>query len=193
MRISEVADRTGLNISNVRFYERKGLLTPDREEVLQRQKGEFNHNWKAYRVNITVALGNEMVNYFTIRDVKAIREMYEKIDKNTYTRTNEAIYERLGESMDYEKFALSLEQTEILYDLELYKTINDMESTVNPVMKGKIISLKSDWTDEGKEYMSLGFSGFIEKENVILHWYSEEELEEKIKEQNPAGIWFPAV
>lgn len=36
-----MADRTGLNISNVRFYERKGLLTPDREEVLQRQKGEL--------------------------------------------------------------------------------------------------------------------------------------------------------
>lgn len=32
MRISEVASRTGLNISNVRFYERKGLLTPGREE-----------------------------------------------------------------------------------------------------------------------------------------------------------------
>lgn len=32
MRISEVASRTGLNISNVRFYERKGLLMPDREE-----------------------------------------------------------------------------------------------------------------------------------------------------------------
>lgn len=31
MRISEVADRTGLNISNVRFYERKGLLIPERE------------------------------------------------------------------------------------------------------------------------------------------------------------------
>lgn len=31
MRISEVAERTGLNISNVRFYERKGLLNPDRE------------------------------------------------------------------------------------------------------------------------------------------------------------------
>lgn len=141
----------------------------------------------------TVALGNEMVNYFKIRDVKAIRDMYEKIDKNTYTRTNEAIYERLGESMDYEKFGLSLEQTEILYNLELYKTINDMESTVNLVMKGKIISLKSDWIDEWKEYMSLGFSGFIEKENVILHWYSEKELEEKIKEQNPAGIWFRLV
>ena len=31
MRISEVANRTGLNVSNVRFYERKGLLTPVRD------------------------------------------------------------------------------------------------------------------------------------------------------------------
>lgn len=32
MRISEVANLTGLNVSNVRFYERKGLLKPVREE-----------------------------------------------------------------------------------------------------------------------------------------------------------------
>ena len=32
MRISEVAGLTGLNVSNIRFYERKGLLTPVREE-----------------------------------------------------------------------------------------------------------------------------------------------------------------
>lgn len=31
MRISEVANLTGLNISNIRFYEKKGLLEPDRE------------------------------------------------------------------------------------------------------------------------------------------------------------------
>ena len=32
MRIGEIAKLTGLNISNIRFYERKGLLCPDREE-----------------------------------------------------------------------------------------------------------------------------------------------------------------
>ncbi len=31
MRISEAAERTGLKVSNVRFYERKGLLSPARE------------------------------------------------------------------------------------------------------------------------------------------------------------------
>lgn len=30
MKISEVADLTGLTISNIRFYERKGLIDPDR-------------------------------------------------------------------------------------------------------------------------------------------------------------------
>lgn len=32
MRIGEIAKRTGLNISNIRFYERKGLLAPKREQ-----------------------------------------------------------------------------------------------------------------------------------------------------------------
>ena len=34
MRIGEIAKRTGLNISNIRFYERKGLLAPNGKEVL---------------------------------------------------------------------------------------------------------------------------------------------------------------
>ncbi len=35
MRIGEIAKRTGLKISNIRFYERKGLLTPKREQDSQ--------------------------------------------------------------------------------------------------------------------------------------------------------------
>ncbi len=32
MRISEVAQITGLSVSNIRFYEKKGLLEPERKE-----------------------------------------------------------------------------------------------------------------------------------------------------------------
>ncbi len=32
MRIGEIAQQTGLNISNIRFYERKGLLSPKRDD-----------------------------------------------------------------------------------------------------------------------------------------------------------------
>ena len=31
MKIGEVAKKTGLNVSNIRFYERKGLLEPERK------------------------------------------------------------------------------------------------------------------------------------------------------------------
>lgn len=31
MRIGEIAEKTGLSISNIRFYERKGLIGPDRD------------------------------------------------------------------------------------------------------------------------------------------------------------------
>lgn len=36
MRISEAAKITGLSVSNIRFYEKKGLLSP--ETVLKRQE-----------------------------------------------------------------------------------------------------------------------------------------------------------
>lgn len=32
MRIGEVAEQTGLSISNIRFYEKKGLIAPEREQ-----------------------------------------------------------------------------------------------------------------------------------------------------------------
>lgn len=35
MKIGEVANETGLGISNIRFYEKKGLLAPARKEDFQ--------------------------------------------------------------------------------------------------------------------------------------------------------------
>ena len=32
MKIGEVAEQTGLSISNIRFYEKKGLIEPKRNE-----------------------------------------------------------------------------------------------------------------------------------------------------------------
>ena len=32
MKIGEIANETGLSISNIRFYEKKGLLAPSRKE-----------------------------------------------------------------------------------------------------------------------------------------------------------------
>lgn len=141
----------------------------------------------------TVALGAEMVNYLKVRDVQVIKNMYENIERNTYTKTDDKIYERLGNAMVFDKFGMRLEQTEILYNIELYKTINDVNNTLTPVMKNKIVSLKSEWVEEWKNYMSLGFAGFVQNDSAVLHWYSLEELENKIKEQNPSEVWFRLV
>lgn len=141
----------------------------------------------------TVALGEEMVQYLKVRNVKLIRDMYERIDANTYKKTDNNIYERLGDAMDFDKFGLTLEQTEILYNLEFYKTINEVNNTTAPIMKSKIVTLKSEWVNEWKRYMELGFAGFVQEENAVLHWYTLEELGAKIMEQNPTGVWFRLV
>lgn len=141
----------------------------------------------------TIALGAEMVNYLKIRDVKSIRLMYEEIEKNTFNRTDNAIYERIGEDVDYNKFGLTLEQTEILYNIELYKTINDVNATNVPLLKEKLVALKTEWVEEWKNYMTIGFPSFVQDANAELHWYSLEELKSKIKEQDSTAVWFRLV
>ena len=50
--------------------------------------------------------------------------MYENIKQQTFRKTDANIYKRIGEDMEIQmdKLGLSLEQTEILYNLEYYKT-----------------------------------------------------------------------
>lgn len=136
-----------------------------------------------------VALGNETVNLLKVRDVKRIKQMYEDIQRNTYTQTDNNIYKRIGEDddMDIGKFGLTLEQTEILYNLEMYKTINDInKSKVNK-------DLRSEWLEEWKHYMSIGFADFVGQNNAELQWYNQEELVQKINENEPEKTWFRLV
>lgn len=71
-----------------------------------------------------VAVGAATVNFLKIRHVQKIKAMYEEIERNTLTATDNRIYERIGDGMNYEKLGLTLEQTEILYNLEYLKTVN---------------------------------------------------------------------
>ena len=41
MRIGEIAEITGISVSNVRFYEKKGLLTPARESENKFKLSDF--------------------------------------------------------------------------------------------------------------------------------------------------------
>lgn len=141
----------------------------------------------------TLALGDEMIWALKRRDVRKIKDMYETIYRNTYTDTDQRIYERMGDDMEYDKFGLNEEQTEILYNLEYYKTLHDIECTKIPVSGEKIRQLKREWLEEWKGYMTSGFTGFMNSANAELNWYTFDELNEKIKANNPDSPWFRLV
>lgn len=141
----------------------------------------------------TLALGNEMVWALKRRDIKKIKDMYEKINRYTYTNTDRRIYERIGGNMEYDKFGISEEQTEILYNLEYYKILNDIETTKILVGGDKINQLKREWLEEWKTYITMGQADFINKVDAKINWYSSEELDKKIELNNPNKPWFRLV
>ena len=56
---------------------------------------------------------------FKITEYQKIKQMYENIKRAAYTQEDERIYEKIGSDMvDIEKFGLTVEQTELLYNLE---------------------------------------------------------------------------
>lgn len=140
-----------------------------------------------------VALGDETVNFLKTRNVVKIKQMYECIEKNTYKETDERIYERLSEGMDLNKMGLTIEQTEILYNIEYYKTLNDIYITTAPVGKDKLILLKQQWLKEWQSYMESGFSDFVQDKNAKLHWYQMDELLERVKVNEPTKPWLRLV
>lgn len=141
-----------------------------------------------------VAIGQDVAWSLKARPIKKIKQMYEDIKRFTYTQEDENIYERIGsDMMDIDKFGLTIEQTEILYNLEYYKVFNDIEHTKLPINTAEIKQLKQEWLDEWKRYMTKGFSSFLNISDAELHWYAMDELRRKIEENNPQGTWFRLV
>lgn len=141
----------------------------------------------------TLALGDEMVWALKRRDIRLLKDMYETIYRNTYTDTDQRIYQRMGDDMDYDKFGLNEEQTEILYNLEYYKTLHDAYRSKLPIVGEKIRQMKLEWLNEWKGYMTKGFKGFMNNMNAELNWYSLEELHEKIRLNSSEKPWFRLV
>lgn len=61
-----------------------------------------------------------------------------------------------------DKLGLSLEQTEILYNLEYYKTLNDIERTNIPIIGEGVKELKTAWLQEWSRFISDGFESFTQ-------------------------------
>lgn len=140
-----------------------------------------------------VALENEAVWALKRRNIGRIKEMYNNLKRLTYTHMDQKIYERMQKDMNTDKLGLTEEQTEILYNLEYYKVLNDISSTKLPVGSEAIIELKTEWLKEWKTYMSNGYASFLQSENAVLNWYEKEDLLKKIEKYNPSETWFRLV
>lgn len=142
-----------------------------------------------------IAIGEDVSWCLKARNVKQIKQVYEDIKRFAYTQEDDSIYKRMGVDMDVDidKLGLTIEQTEFLYNLEYYKTLNDIETTKQLINKDGIKNLKNEWLDEWKTFITEGFASFLGIEGANLHWYSKQELIKKIEENEPQKTWFRLV
>lgn len=141
----------------------------------------------------TMALDSDINWQLKKRQVQAVRAVYERIKQNTYLRSDDEIYVRMGNDLYADRLALTKEQVEILYNIEYHKVLNDIFVTKFPVRDVAIKELKSAWLDEWKAYMTSGFSSFLNLPGAQLHWYDEDELFQKISECGAYDTWFRLV
>ena len=136
-----------------------------------------------------IAIGQDVAWGLQSRNLKKIKKMYQNIKRYVYTADDNCVYERIENKVDEEKFGLSIDQTEILYNLEYYKVLNNIEKTKNEETK----ALKEKWLAEWVSYMTEGFSAFLQNNDAVLHWFTKEELIEKVESNEPEKRWFRLV
>lgn len=139
-----------------------------------------------------VAIGSDVSWGLKARNVKKVRAVYENIKRQTFQKADADVYERIGADMDLQmdKLGLSLEQTEILYNLEYYKTLNDIETTNIPIVGKAVKELKTAWLQEWNKFISDGFESFTQVPGAQMHWYAMDELHHRISEHNPNEPWY---
>ena len=127
-----------------------------------------------------VAIGQDVSAGLYARNIKKLKRMYENIKRNTY---------RQGKYDFEKKLGLTLEQIEILYNIEQYKIINDINATSSLPAK----KLKSEWFIEWKSYMEDGFASFTQVEDAQLHWLAKNDLIKMIEDNEPEKPWYRLV
>ena len=141
-----------------------------------------------------VAIGQETSWGLERRRVREIRNLYATIDANTYTKKDNDVYVRVETRLNelaQQKLGLTVDQTEILYNLERLKTMNDIGKTTTVTGSGDYATqaLKREWLQRWQELMQTNYASFLEVEDAELHWYDEQELRNRIIELGPKGTW----
>lgn len=126
------------------------------------------------------------------RNLKKIKASYEKIYRTTFINPFDQEME-VKTNGEMKKLVLSLEQIEILFNIQYLVVLNDIENTNNFMTKGKIFDLKIKWLAEWKQIITNKFEIFTQVKKAKINWYPEDKLEEKIIKQNPTKPWFRLV
>lgn len=169
-----------------------GVFTAlDMGEAIATQKYWVSINYVGVG-RFAVAIGSDVSWGLKARNVKKVRDVYENIKQQTFRKADADIYKRIGADMDIQmdKLGLSLEQTEILYNLEYYKTINDIERTNIPITREGVKELKTTWLQDWAKFISDGFESFTQVPGAKMHWYTMDELQQCIAGQNPNEPWY---
>lgn len=123
------------------------------------------------------------------RNLKKIRVAYEKINQENCRITwTKEVGGNMNNEMD--KFGLSLEQIEILYNIQYQIVLNDIENTRPMKDIGNIIELKMRWLAEWKDYIGKNFDLFTQVAGSQIEWYCLDELHNRIDRENPSQVWF---
>lgn len=110
MKIKEVANRTGLTEKTIRYYEEKGLITPEMEMVGKRRFREYTEE----NINDLEEIANLRRLFFTIEEIKTMKEQSTEIPRilDAYkSRMEEELKAKLQIANSLQSMELSKEDT----------------------------------------------------------------------------------
>ena len=139
-----------------------------------------------------VAVSTDVSWGLKVRNVKKVCEVYDTMKHQAFQKADADRYERIGDDLDLEidKLGLTLEQTEILYNIEYHKTLNDAQKTNIPFTGEAVKELKLAWLRDWKQFISEGFESFTQVPGAKIRWFSMEELQQCIAELSPQKTWY---
>jgi len=186
---SEVKPANNPTISRMLLVSSGVFTTIDIGDAIVKQSYWVSINYVGVG-RFAIAIGEDVSWGLKARKVHEIKKMFETIRKNTFRLEDKQIYERIESGMSSDKLGLTLEETEILYNLEYLVTLNDIQTTKFPIGGESVRKLKWDWLTEWQECMSNGFSSFVQVPGAQLHWYTEQEFLARVEKLHPQGTWF---
>lgn len=142
-----------------------------------------------------VAISSDVIWGLKARNVKRVQAVYENLRLQTFRKSDSDTFGRIGYDMGFQmdKFGLSLEQTEILYNIEFYKTFNDISRNDDSIIGIQTYELKIAWLKEWWRFISEGFESFTQVSGAKLHRYKMDELQKRIADNNPEKHWYRLV